>query len=388
MSRGPVSLADARARAAKRVERDLRDWAVDGGEGAVFEIPLLPPSERVVLSDPKSARGWRESWAAVEAVTWVTRSWPSVGTQRMPDRLVLRGADEIARFAGRIREWRAARAHAHAVLDGLSPELGETDPAALASAVRAHARRLASLPESDVERIVGVVRWVAANPVDGLRIRHVPLRGVDTKWLAGHRAVVEALHCAVTGRASLGLAEVDPLVRIRILDAGLASGALRYAAAPATEWDELDIDPLVVLIVENLETLLALDDLEGTVAIHGAGYGTASRIREISWVAAAPRLLYWGDLDSHGFGILHEFRSSYPHAESILMDEATLVAHRDLWVPEPRPATALLGSLTEPEAAARSRIAAEGAVRLEQERIPWAYAAPILRARVTGQVPG
>lgn len=382
MSRSLVSVADARVRAAKRMERDLREWAVSGGEDALLEVPLLPPSERAVLADQAGVRAWRDSWVGVDGVVWVTRAWPSAGTQRVPERLALAGADQIARFAGRSREWSTARAHARTVVDGLSPGLDDAEVGMLAGVVRTHARRLAAASDIDVNRIVGVVRWLSDNPVDGLRIRHVALRGVDTKWLAAHRAVVEALHAVVSGRLSLGLAEGDPLVRIRILAAALDPGGLRDAAAPSREWAARAIDPAVVLVVENLETLLALEELEGTVAVHGAGYGAAARLRDIPWVGAAPLLLYWGDLDSHGFGILHEFRSSYPHAESILMDEATLLAHRDLWVSEPRPAPMLLGALTAQEAAARSRIAAEGDVRLEQERIPWAYAAPAIRARV------
>ena len=38
-------------------------------------------------------------------------------------------------------------------------------------------------------------------------------------------------------------------------------------------------------------------------------------------------LVYWGDLDTHGFAILNRLRECFPHARSMLMDRATLLAH-------------------------------------------------------------
>jgi hypothetical protein len=36
-------------------------------------------------------------------------------------------------------------------------------------------------------------------------------------------------------------------------------------------------------------------------------------------------VLYWGDLDTHGFAILDELRAHCPHAESLLMNRATFL---------------------------------------------------------------
>jgi hypothetical protein len=64
------------------------------------------------------------------------------------------------------------------------------------------------------------------------------------------------------------------------------------------------------------------------------------------------------------------------------MDVDTLLAHRDLWVPEPAPSTATLEHLTEAERQALHVLRDEGSVRLEQERIPWNFALEALRAAV------
>ncbi len=227
---------------------------------------------------------------------------------------------------------------------------------------------------------MAVVAWLSTHPATGLRPRQVPIRGVDTKWLAAHRAVVTDLHAAATGAPGLGLVEADRLVRIRILDPVPAIGGLCDLAAPETQLAQLPIAPAVVLILENLESMLALPPWPGVVAVHGSGYDVDAAGR-LPWVQAA-RVVYWGDLDSHGFAILHRLRFWLPDVPSLLMDEQTLLDHRDLWVTEPKPTRAVLDRLTPGENAALARLRAEGDVRLEQERIPWSVALAALEGAV------
>lgn len=40
---------------------------------------------------------------------------------------------------------------------------------------------------------------------------------------------------------------------------------------------------------------------------------------------------YWGDIDTHGFGILDQLRGYFGHVDSFLMDRATLDAHAAVW---------------------------------------------------------
>jgi len=92
----------------------------------------------------------------------------------------------------------------------------------------------------------------------------------------------------------------------------------------------------------------------------------------------AAECTYWGDLDTHGFAILSRARLKLTQMESALMDEATLLGHRDLWVSEnPQYAAAELPLLTPTEQAVYGGLKQQRwgmNVRLEQERIPWAYA--------------
>ncbi|MDX5318712.1 MAG: DUF2220 family protein, partial [Actinomycetes bacterium] len=238
------------------------------------------------------------------------------------------------------------------------------------------------LAEVDFERLRGVLAFLRENPESRLYVRQLPIRGVDTKWIGAHRGLVTALHQAFTGRSDLGLEAAPGLVRVRFLDPALAPAGLGDVTAPVAEWNRLRVQPPVILVVENLETAVALPPMEGVAVVHGSGYAV-DRLEQIEWVAAAQRSLYWGDLDSHGFAILHRLRSHLP-MESVLMDRGTLVAHRDLWVPEPAPFRGELPLLTGEELATLEMLRAEGDVRLEQERIEFSSAVAALRTAVAG----
>jgi hypothetical protein len=111
------------------------------------------------------------------------------------------------------------------------------------------------------------------------------------------------------------------------------------------------------------------------VALYGGGYGFSS-LRDASWLRDC-RVLYWGDIDTHGFRILDQLRAVHPHVESVLMDEATLLAHRDAWVSELSPSRAALMRLNPAEATLYEALRNDtwGArVRLEQELIRWEWA--------------
>lgn len=375
-----VSVTDARARARKLVERDARAWAASGGDSARLEIVLHPPTERAALADLNAAMEWTASWRAAAdpsvTVIWGTRTWPSAGTQTVPERCVVEGADDIAAFAGAAvnSSWELLRDRAglmRTAFDaGTVAALEHSDP--LGDAIRSQARSIEALPEGDFATLLHVVAWLVENPASGWRIRQLPIRGIDTKWMERHRSLVEALHSAVSGREALGLIEKPVLVRVRFLDPRLRPGGLTDITAPVGELAELSVSATAVVVVENLETLLALPELDGVVVVHGSGYAVG-RLAAIPWLRTS-RVVYWGDLDSDGFAILHALRASGVTATSILMDEQTLLDFRDLWATEARPTAGTYPTLTASEEAALARIRIEGNVRLEQERIPWEVA--------------
>lgn len=85
------------------------------------------------------------------------------------------------------------------------------------------------------------------------------------------------------------------------------------------------------------------------------------------------RVFYWGDIDTHGLAILSSARVHFPQLNSILMDKATLMAHKHFWSTEPRQHLAQdLNNLDADESALFSDLKAQVAgnnVRIEQEFI-------------------
>jgi hypothetical protein len=106
------------------------------------------------------------------------------------------------------------------------------------------------------------------------------------------------------------------------------------------------------------------------IVVFGGGFGVTV-LEGVPWLAQRD-VVYWGDLDTHGFAILSRLRQRVPTVRSMLMDRSTLLAHREQFAVEPNPTDAELEGLT-PEEAELYRDLIEDrygpSVRLEQERI-------------------
>jgi hypothetical protein len=363
----PGTPADLRARAKKLYDREGRAWAASGLADVALEVPLRPPTEREALADLDRVRAWVQSWRIADVdsgieLTWAIRNWPSVGSQEIPVRAVVRGADAIAHVAGETLAWRRITER----LSTLRTLIGFHHDAVL----RSHARSIGDLDPDDFTRLIDVLAWLGANPASGRLVRELPIRGIDTKWIEARRGLVEALHRAGTGAVDLGLKEPAPLIRVRVLDPSLSFQGLVDVSAPIDDLAAILINPARVFVFENLATVLAMPDVPGAVAVHGGGH----RVDLVARLPWAQTVTYWGDLDSHGFAILNRLRARGVEATSALMDAATLLDHRDLWGHDPEPNTGVLGLLSEEEAAALQLLSSQGNVRLEQERIPWDFA--------------
>ncbi|WP_169253394.1 Wadjet anti-phage system protein JetD domain-containing protein [Brevibacterium sp. 'Marine'] len=395
-----LSVAEARAKARKRLTSSMAAWAAEHVEEVRVEIALHPPTEKQVLTDQAAAANWAANWRALEGkagdtagftIDWDDRNWTRVGRQQVPVRLRLTTPAEVAAFVGgdTARDWRILRDRAQLIRERLGPAsngteaIGDADAEAdedktsLAAAIRSQAKRILSLSAPVFATVVDVVDWLGAHRLGSLRPRQLPIRGVDSKWFETHRSLVTALLTGIGRPDAVTVLDAEPRLRMRILDPRLLDVPLEDITAPISQLGRLPVSPRLVFVFENLESVLAMPEWPGAVAVHGSGYAVDG-VARLDWVAGA-RVIYWGDLDSHGFAILNRLRSHLPKVESVLMDEATLLAHADLWVPEPTPTTGAFSTLTGTEARAFERLRAEGSVRLEQERIPWDTALNRLR---------
>ena len=98
----------------------------------------------------------------------------------------------------------------------------------------------------------------------------------------------------------------------------------------------------------------------------------ANLLKEISWLKNK-KIIYWGDIDTHGFAILSRLRAHFPHIESNLMDEETLLKYEHLWSCESQPYLGECPNLSSDESLVFENLRSRkwgSNVRLEQERIP------------------
>ncbi|MFD4368660.1 Wadjet anti-phage system protein JetD domain-containing protein [Rhodococcus sp. NPDC058521] len=372
--------AEAATKAATTFTARRRRWLADpdAAESDTLAIGLRAPSEAQVAHDPDAARDWVRAWESYDGpgdVDWVRRRWPSFGTHDIPTRVVYPGATAIAAAARKTSQWRRL-IDRRAALIALVPEPAEP----LSSAVATTATAWDALDDNDFGRMITALRWLLANPASGLLIRQLPVPGVDTKWVTRHRGLVESLLAAMRGDGALGVRTLPRLVDVAILDRALLPGAPRVFAASTEELAALPVYPSTVLILENKEGVHALPDLPGAVAVHGSGY-VVHELATLPWLARAD-IVYWGDLDTHGFAILDRLRQHLPAVRSMLMDCDTFSRWRYLSVPEPSAAAGALAHLTPDEASALEIVRTEN-LRLEQERIPWNHVLEQISAALT-----
>ena len=183
--------------------------------------------------------------------------------------------------------------------------------------------------------------------------------------------------------AKPGYSRFRLLSPLPIFPAGISELRLR-----THELADLDLPIKTVFVVENEISYLAFPETPDSIVMFGEGFSSAT-LEALPWLHHK-LVVYWGDIDTHGFTILDRLRERIPSVTSILMDHATLLAHPNQYVTEPSPTCASLPHLTASERSLYKDLIEDRfgpAVRLEQERVrfslvrqalqPWGTASPI-----------
>ena len=388
MSKKLLSPSDLHAWLVKRYNNQHQAWLA--GEGSwPLEVGLGMPQETEVLKQHADVRTWVSQWRAHSTygtLVWESRRFARAGDHDFPARLVFDNAEQVAGAVGQLRRWRLA-GQRYARMTSRWPQLAGT------SALTGRFDALADYSIEDFERLYSLLGWLDANPGSGLYLRQLPVEGLDTKWFEQRKGVVTPILRVLRGVAAdvdfyalCGLKRPAHRLRMRVVCPQLQAqvGGLEDVEAPLQQVASMALRPRAVIVVENLETGLAIPGMPGVVVFMRLG-NAVSALGQIPWLAHVP-VVYWGDIDTYGFAILSRARQALPQVQSVLMDEATLLTHRSLWSHEASqcPDTPF-ACLTEQEASLYQLLRAQAlgpGVRLEQERIDLGQALAALVAAV------
>jgi hypothetical protein len=359
---------------------------IDGPSIFPLEIRFRTPGGKELLEKYDAVRRWirtlrqhsKESKPNGYDIVWHNIRHRTLGQQQMPRRILFPTAGEWLFFIRKERDhldFVTMAAQTRAALPELLPYLSQQPLKALK-----HAHRW---PD-----IVTVCQWFKTHPLPRNYIRQLDIAGVDTKFIETHKAVLmellplvlEATHYypAVMSLAKHGFErkfglKYDPaLVRLRLLDPALIRSGFSDITVPLAQLAQTDPGAKTIFITENKINGLAFPPVRHALVIFGLGYGV-EMLPEIPWLGEK-EIVYWGDIDTHGFAILSQIRGCFPNVRSMLMDRKTLLDHRALWGAE-EPAkrfTGDLGHLTSEEcelyvALKQNKFGSH--LRLEQERV-------------------
>lgn len=235
--------------------------------------------------------------------------------------------------------------------------------------------------------ILRVCSYFQMNPHPQQFARQLPIE-VGTKFIDEHKNLLDVLLSYLvkvdkrTGRTfeeRYDLLFDEPLLRLRVLDAPLATSlsliapdvSFRMSDARNLDWHHLN-----VIITENKMNFLTIPALGNSVAVWGGG-NAAQNLASLPWLNNC-RVLYWGDIDTHGFHIVSRLRSLIPHLETVMMDAVTLDNFLPLTVAAKPVTYEETIMLTPEEHATYLRVRKEQRL-LEQEKIPFHYSAEQLK---------
>lgn len=352
-----------------------------------LSLPVRGPKAPDVLDDLDGVRRWIERFASdadrhhLDVEYRIVRS-RHVGENRMPARVSLRTLSDLERAVARSGE-----------TDTLVEIIERTRLTLpqLNAWVREHPRD--AIAHADVwDRLVAVVAWLVNHDLSAIDIRHVDVAGVDSKFVERHAKLLRRLLPEV-----LPADRIDPsanrfserfgfrlrptYLRLRLLEpVDPLPSSITEIEVRTDELATIDLSVRTVFVVENRATFLAFPVVPSSIVIFGEGFGVTT-LERVPWLAER-EVIYWGDIDTHGFAIVQRLRERLPETRTLLMDQQTLLAHLDHLVTEEQPTSASLPLLTPAEQIVYRDLVEDRygpSVRLEQESIRFSAVRAALR---------
>ena len=316
------------------------------------------------------------------AVEWKQQIFRRFGEQQVPAAVSFATREDYTRFLGKCSEVRQYEDDYKLALEAF-PELTgwvQRNPLKVVEHT------------GDWPGLLAVCAYLHQHGRPNCYLRELPIE-VDTKFIERKRGVlgeilpIVAPGCvgadASTFEARFGFRQKQPLIRFRALDPSLVGPTkLPFTdfAIPLDEACRIAIAAKNILVVENETTFLTLPPIADTLALLGAG-DAVSLFRQMDWLKQF-RIVYWGDMDTHGFEALSLLRRHHAQTESLMMDVQTYELFRQFSKKAAPYISKAELVLTDTESKLFEMLGTSGRL-LEQERIPLSYAKQKLQDALT-----
>lgn len=381
----------------KRLKQRLK-----GMELPNMEVKLKPPQGSSSLNDLGHFQRFVDAWRDfphATCVRWKTISYRNLASQQLPASLMVADVATLAKLLGETEQltlqlWQARISQILAEPFAQGAGLQR----ALFNLLIDYLEELERYTDLDTELLISLIPQLRSGMGGGGFLRALPVRHVDTKFIEQNYTLIEQitdlLHDGEVLASGGLLAWLDCRanprgwlwVRPLCEHCRQALGGLPLLQLATDTLLDFELPARHVLVVENVQSGLALPPLKDTIAVFGGG-------KNLSWLDAEwleqKRVGYWGDIDSEGLCMLADARRKLPSIDALLMDEQTLVQYQERMVDEP------LSILAEPVGLnveelrlfRNLRSGRFGKGRLEQERIAPDHVLEALNLWRSQQVP-
>ncbi|PMM02558.1 Wadjet anti-phage system protein JetD domain-containing protein [Vibrio breoganii] len=352
-----------------------------------LQVKLPKITGKQLLHEYQDVIEWLDNVADIErhhGVQLVKQqvSFTKLGKQNLPVAIRFADMESLARYLGKWQQWQGF----HLAKQQIVSQFPQLMPWVVGSAA------LVDKHQASWPNLLKVCEYFTQHPRPNCYIRQLDITGVDTKFIEKHKSILKLLLDQLLDDEAIdqrfdkmaehgfeqrfGLKFDPPMIRFRLLDpqfwhefAGMSDITL-----PLEQFTQLDLMIDQVYITENKINGLAFPKARNAIVIFGLGYGIQS-LKSVPWLTQC-QIRYWGDIDTHGFAILSQLRSYFPHTQSMLMDEATLLACKGGWGTEKASKAhkaERLNCLTASEAQLYHDLKThrwQPNLRLEQEQVP------------------
>jgi hypothetical protein len=372
----------------KRAERKfygvLREW-LSGEAFSPIDFPVGPLSKNLTerrqqidalrdQSNEVSGTGY--------ALEWETLNTQMLGKQTIPRRVVIANLEDYLALVRR-----------RMVFDHFVSDVHKIRQKFPALESWVHTRPQDVIENHGVwDDMLIVCDYFVKNPRPNIYIRELPIP-VHTKFIEANNRILrdlldillppEAINReALDFNQRFGLKDKPPLVRLRLLEEqldwhfGIRVDDLSLPVDQIAHLLAQHIRPKHVVIVENLINFLTLPKLPNSVGLFGGGFAV-HLLRDVDWLSNCD-VIYWGDMDAHGFEILSDLRGLFPHTVSLMMDQQTFDLYSDYIGRGVGSHSMRFENLTALELQLAQTVV-EQSLRLEQEHIPQTYAVTRLK---------